>query len=157
MSYTPSDAGELTRRARKLLRRGLMTHRQFALLDAMLWCCRKTGAGEAVASYTTLRRLAHVSRETIAGGLRRLAQLGLIQIIKRRARVAWGGRVASRQATSAYRFARPATEFGAATVEREIKILSLERQAAQEALAAVRVRLEARSRAMLAITSHIIA
>ena len=137
---SPSDAGELIRRARKCFRRGLLTHRQIWLLDTLLWCCRRPGAGEAVASYTTLQRLARVSRETIAGGVRRLAQLGLLQIIKRRVRVAWGGRVASRQATSAYRFARPATEFGATTVTQEIKIISPERQAAQEALAAVRAR-----------------
>ncbi len=69
--------------------------------------------------------IAHVSRETIAKGLRRLGQLGLVQTVKRRVRVSWGCRSASRQATSAYRLPPPATEFGEATVIQEMKIYPL--------------------------------
>ena len=124
-SLSAADAGELIRRGRKMLRRGLLSHRHLVLLDCLLWSARKPGAGEAVASYSTLQRLAHLSRETIARGLRRLGQLGLMQTIKRRVRVPWGGRLASRQTTSAYRFRSSATEFGAATVIQEMKIYPL--------------------------------
>ncbi len=147
-TLSAADAGELIRRGRKLLRKGLLTHREMVLLDCMLWSARKPGAAEAVVSYATLQRLAHISRETIAKGLRRLGQLGLVQTIKRRVRVIWGGRVASRQATSAYRFAAPATEFGEATVILETKILPLvptaEQRAAEAALAARRAVIEER-------------
>ena len=121
-TLTPTDAGELIRRARKMLRRGLLTHREMVLLDCLLWSCRRPGSTDAIVSYTSLQRLAHVSRETIAKALRRLGQLGLVQTIKRRVRFAWGSSVASRQATSCYRFSPPCTEFAAATVIREIKI-----------------------------------
>jgi hypothetical protein len=147
-SLSAADAGELIRRARKLLRKGLLTHRELVLLDVLLWSARKPGAGEAVASYSTLQRLAHLGRETIAKGLRRLGQLGLVQTVKRRIRVVWGARVASRQATSAYRFAVPATEFGEATVTQEMKILPLapaaEQRAAETALTARRRAMESR-------------
>jgi hypothetical protein len=123
-SLSADDAGDLIRKARKFLRKGLLTHRELALFDCMLWSTRKPGTDTAVASYTTLQRLAHISRETIAKGLRRLGQLGLMEKIKRRVRVVWGGRVASRQATSAYRFRPIATEFGGPTVIPEIKNLS---------------------------------
>jgi hypothetical protein len=149
-TLSAADAGELIRRARKMLRRGLLTHRELVLVDTLIWSCRKPGRSEAIVSYTTLQRLAHVSRETIARGLRRLGQLGLMQTIKRRVRVAWGGRIASRQATSAYRFPPPTTEFGAATVNREIKIHTCIEmpitavKAAQEALAETRRSMEAK-------------
>lgn len=149
-TFTPDAAGELARRARKLLRRGLITHRDFVLLDCLLWSCRKLGTAETAVSYTTLQRLVHMSRESVAGGLRRLGRLGLVQKIKRRFRVAWGGSVASRQATNLYRFAVPDTEFGAATVIQEIQILmtlTATQTAARDALAARREAVLARMRA----------
>ena len=81
-AFSPTDAGDLIRRARKCLRKGLMTHRELVLFDCLVWLVRKPGAGEAIASYSTLRRLAHVSRETIAKGLRRLGQLGLASAVR---------------------------------------------------------------------------
>jgi hypothetical protein len=137
---TAADAGEIARRGRKLLRRGLLTHRQYALLDALLWSCRKPGSSAAVVSYTALQRLAHQARETIAAGLRRLEALGLLSRIKRRVRFAWQGRVqASRQAVSAYILRVPAdtaTEFGPATVIPGVQVLHLEQADTRETRAA---------------------
>ena len=121
-TLSAADAGDLIRRGRKLLRRGLLTHRELVLLDTLLWSCRRPNSVDAVVSYTAIQNLAHLSRGVIARGLRRLGQLGLVQTIKRRLRVVWGGGVASRQATSAYRFAAPGTEFAGATVTQEMKI-----------------------------------
>ena len=147
-SLSAADAGELIRRGRKMLRKGLLTHRELVLLDCLVWSARKPGAGEAVASYSTLQRLARLSRETIAKGLRRLGQLGLVKTVKRRVRVVWGGRTASRQATSLYRFQPTPTEFGAATVIQETKIYPLaattEQRAAESALAERRREVEIR-------------
>lgn len=115
---TPKQAGEIAARARKLLRAGKLTHRQFALLDALLWSGRRPGSWDAVASYTALQRLAHQARSTVADGLRTLARLGLLTIIKRRFRCGW----ASRQGTSTYRFAPAASESSRAPVIQEIGI-----------------------------------
>src|ERR1700710_3322721 len=101
-ALSAADAGELIRRARKLLRRGLLTHRELVLFDTFIWSARKPGSDHAIVSYTELQRLARVSRETIAKGIKRFGQLRLMQTVKRRLRVSWGGRVASRQNTSLY-------------------------------------------------------
>ncbi len=146
---TPADAGAIAKRGRKLLRRGLITHRQLALLDCLLWSCRNPVTGAIVVSYTALQRLAHMARETIADGLRRLEALGVLSRIKRRVRLAWAnGGHASRQATSAYVLHPPTadTEFAPATVIQKIETLHLApaapraAMAAQAALAAIRER-----------------
>lgn len=76
-------------------------------------------------SYTALQRLAHLARETIAAGLRRLQELDLLSKIKRRVRLAWAnGGQATRQATSAYMLHAPTdTEFDAPTVISKIENL----------------------------------
>ena len=141
---SPTQAGAIAKRARRLLRRGLLTHRQLALLDCLLWSCRRPDTGAIVVSYTALQRLAHVARATVAAGLRRLEELGLLSRVKRRVRVLWAnGGQQSRQAVSAYVLHVPAgdCEFSARTVIREQEILIREHQdnaavrAAQEALA----------------------
>ena len=138
---SPAEAGKIASRARKLLRRGLLTHHQFALLDCLLWACRRPGAGAVVASYTALCRLAHMSRETVSNGVRRLAELGLLAIVKRRVRCAWiGGGTASRQASNCYVFRAASTESAMATVIQGIDVslplpaATLEAQAALEAV-----------------------
>lgn len=148
-SISPHQAGAIATRGRKLLRRGLLTHRQAVLLDCLLWSCRRPGQGAVAVSLTVLSRLGHMSRETVVAGLRRLAALGLLRIVKRRVRIAWlGGATASRQATSAYVLTPPAatasnTESAAATVKTEL-VFSIspgpDTLAAQTALAAVRER-----------------
>lgn len=70
----------------------------------MLWTARKPGSGVLTASLAVLARLAGQARSTAAEGVRRLEQLGLLQRIRRRVRVAWiGGATASRQVANAYR------------------------------------------------------
>jgi hypothetical protein len=112
---TSSQAISIAKRGRKLLRAGRITHRQFVILDCLLWACRNPVTGAIMVSYTALCRLCHVSRETIAGALRVLGELGVLTKIKLRVRVLWGGSVASRQATNAY-ILHQRTEFGGATV-----------------------------------------
>ena len=141
---SPTQAGAIAKRARKLLRRGLITHRQLALLDCLLWSCRRPDTGAVVVSYTALQRLAHVARATVAAGLRRLEELGLLSRVKRRVRVVWAnGGQQSRQAASAYVLRVPAgnCEFSARTVIQGQKTLIIEGhdgaavRSAQEALA----------------------
>ena len=140
---SPTQAGAIAKRARKLLRRGLITHRQLALLDCLLWSCRRPDTGAIVVSYSALQRLAHIARATVAAGLRRLEELGLLSRIKRRVRMLWAhGGQQSRQAASAYVLHAPAgdCEFSAQTVIGEQEILIREHQdnaalkSAQEAL-----------------------
>lgn len=114
---TADEATSISKRGRKLLRRGLLTHREYVLLDTLLWSCRAP-TGAIVVSYTRLTSLCCMARETIARGLRTLEGLGLLSRVKRRTRQLWrNGGVSSRQATTAYRLhPAPVTEFGAATV-----------------------------------------
>ena len=117
------DAGRIAALGRRLLRAGKITHREAALLEALLWSCRSHGRAVARASYTRLADFANVSRETVARGLRRLEALGLISRTKTRLRVSWGLGTASRQGVTIYRLIEPArTEFGAATVIKAPKI-----------------------------------
>ena len=141
---SPTQAGAIAKRARKLLRRGLITHRQLALLDCLLWSCRRPDTGAIVVSYTALQRLAHVARATVAAGLRRLEELGLLSRVRRRVRVVWAnGGQQSRQAASAYVLRVPAgdCEFSARTVIQGQETLIIEGhdnaavRAAREALA----------------------
>jgi hypothetical protein len=129
-----SDAIQLAKRGRKLLRAGRITHRQYIVLDCLLWCCRNPVTGAIVVSYTALQRLCHVSRETIAGAVKLLGRLGVLTKIKRRVRLLWHhGGTASRQLTNSY-VLHPGTntEFGGATVIQ----LSIEKKAAFEGVRA---------------------
>jgi hypothetical protein len=145
---SPQDAGDLASRARRALRRGLLTHRELVLFECLLWQCRRHGQDAACVSYNRLCDLAHVSRGVVAAGLRRLGQLGLVAVIKRRIRVVWGGGVASRQGTNTYRFSAQRTEFTPPTVIEEMKIIPSaadpDRVAAQQALARRRETIAAR-------------
>jgi hypothetical protein len=142
----PARAGRLAKRARDLLRAGAITHRELALLDCLLWSCRRPGQDLAVASYSALQRLAHVARGTVAAALAKLEGLGLIGRIKRRVRLAWhqGGQ-RTVQATSCYRLQAPDpaahSESSQRTVNQVMEITyraSGDADAARKALAAVR-------------------
>jgi hypothetical protein len=162
----PEHAGRLAKRGRELLRAGEITHRELALLDCLLWSCRRPGQDLAVASYTALCKLAHMARRTMAAAIAKLEGLGLIARIERRARMSWhqGGQ-RSVQVTSCYRLQAPTpvpgskaewnhagrgvaphSEFSPCTVNRGMEISYQERtggdpvEAAQKALAAVRER-----------------
>jgi hypothetical protein len=137
---TPSEAAGIAKRGRKLLRRGLLTHRQYVLLDTLLWSCRHPKTGAIVVSYTKLTSLCHQARETIAAGLRTLEGLGILERIKRRVRQTWAnGGVSSRQATNAYTLCPVSdTEFGGTMVPIGQEILTYVQQEAPEAVTAAR-------------------
>jgi hypothetical protein len=144
----PAQAGRLAKRGRELLRAGEITHRELALLDCLLWSCRRPGQDLAVASYTALCKLAHVAKDTVAAGLSKLEGLGLIQRIKRRVRMSWHqGGSRSLQATSCYRLvpspvsdakpaAAPHSESGGRTVNKGMEVFYQERTASDDGEAA---------------------
>lgn len=140
-ALSASQAGALATRVRLLRRQRALTAHQAALLDVMLWSARRPGSGVLTASLQVLARLAGQGRSTVAEGIKRLAELGLIQKIRRRVRVAWGGSVASRVVANAYRLLAPDTESGSQTAREQTSIISImetpsvEQKAAQEALA----------------------
>jgi hypothetical protein len=144
MFLSAQQAGSISKRLGHLLQTGAISHREYALGQTLLWRCRGAGQGVARVSYTLLGRLAHVSRKVVAAGLRKLQELGIIQVIKCRVVVGW----ASRQGVSCYRLLPLSTEFPPAPVlTREVKIEAQEgkeARAATEALARVRQRMEAR-------------
>jgi hypothetical protein len=122
---TPTQAGHLMKSARLAARAGNLTHAQFQLFDTMLWSCRAPGSPWCSASYTRLAKLAHMARSMVSGAIRRFEELGLLKRIKRRVRVAWGGVVASRQATNGYVFTPKPTESGDRPADRGQEILTL--------------------------------
>ena len=139
---TSADAGAIAGRARKLLRAGEITHHQLALIDALLWTCRRAGIATARVSYSQLQVAAHLARSTIAAGLKALERLGLIQRTRHRvvATGANGGRV-WRQLSNVYRLVVNPREFVAradSKTQDSFKVLELvsydEVRAAQEAL-----------------------
>lgn len=99
-----TDAGMVASRARKLLTKGRITHRQYALLDCLLWSCRTPGKATARVSYSILQERAHQARSTIAAGITMLLNLGLIQRTRHRILITGqnGGRV-WKQLTNVYR------------------------------------------------------
>jgi hypothetical protein len=110
-SLSGPQAGAIATRGRQLLRRGLITHAQHSLLDTILWAARRPGSATLIASLEMLARLAGQARSTATGGIRRLEDLGVLQRIRRRIRVAWAaGAVASRIVANAYRLMTPDTE-----------------------------------------------
>jgi DNA-binding transcriptional MocR family regulator len=151
---TPAECGAVAKRGRKLLRRGLLTHRQLVLLDALLWSCRSPTTGALVVSYSVLQRLTHMARETVARAVQRLEELGLLSRIKRRIRESWhNGGTRTRQATNAYLLHPPPadhSESSGATVDRQLEILyvqvptSAAQKSAREALRRMRKAAEKR-------------
>jgi hypothetical protein len=141
-----TQAGAISKRLGKLLQSGTISHREFAIGQALLWRCRPSGKAVATISYSALQKLAQVSRKVVAAAVAKLQRLGLLRALKFRVRVPWLGSTASRQAVSSYVLLAPDTEFPAATIYREIEIKAPEREVreSQAALAEVRRRMEAR-------------
>ena len=142
---TPAEAGAIAVRARMLLRLGEITHHQLALVDALLWTCRRAGAATARVSYSQLQKVAHLARSTVAGGLEALERLGLIQRTRHRVLAigANGGRV-WRQLPSVYRLIAISRESKARTDSKPQNILKIVEatpsaavKAAQEALSRI--------------------
>lgn len=117
---TPSQAGALMRRARKLLRAGRLTAKQFVLFDAIVWSCRAPMADRLSVSFTRMAKLARQARATAICGVSVFERLGLLSRQKRRVRVLWGGSIASRQATNIY-VLHPSTEDGPQPVYQVLK------------------------------------
>jgi hypothetical protein len=141
-SLSGPQAGQIATQGRQLLRRGLLTPYQYALLDAMLWGARKPGSATLIASLKVLARLAGQGRSTVAEGIKALEGLGLLQRVRRRVRVAWiGGGQASRQIANAYRLLPPDTESGARPAIQQSPLITIREapsaavRAAAEALA----------------------
>jgi DNA-binding Lrp family transcriptional regulator len=148
-----SQAGAIATRGRQLLRRRLITPHQYALLDTILWGARRPGTATLIASLKVLARLAGQARSTVAEGVRRLEELGLLQRIRRRVRTAWiGGGQASRQVANLYRLLPIDTGSAALPGREQTLLISMVEapigavRAAQEALKRMAQR---RSEAML--------
>jgi DNA-binding Lrp family transcriptional regulator len=144
-SLSPAQAGQIATQGRRMLRRRAITAHQYALLDVVLWAARRPGSAVLTASYKVLARLAGQARSTVAEGIRRLEELGLLQRVRRRIRVAWlGAAVASRQLANAYRLVPPDTESATRPVREQPLIISVveapdaDRQTALHALDKVR-------------------
>jgi hypothetical protein len=99
---SPALSIPIIKRARKLLRCGKLTHCEFAVLDALVWCCRSPTSGTITVSYITLARLACCARSTIARAVSTLERLRLITRVRRYALFPWacGGRQARRLCNS---------------------------------------------------------
>ena len=54
-TLSATDASTVASRARKLLAKGRITHRQYALLDCLLWSFRASGRATARVSYSISR------------------------------------------------------------------------------------------------------
>ncbi len=128
------------KRARKLGRRGDLTPYDHRLLDALLFQCGSAFSGARVASYSALARITGMARATIAKGIARLVNYGLLQKIKRRLRVAWHqGGTASLQAPNAYAFNVPSqadTESAPQPVIQTLEISFVSQHVSETALAA---------------------
>jgi hypothetical protein len=146
------DAIAVAKRGRRLLRAGRITHREYAILDCLLWSCRNPTTGGISASYSVLQRLAKVSRGTIAAALTTLERLRVLSRVKRRAVVAWHqGGLQARQLANAYILHPPHCEFAGRPVNENREVLISvpavsggALAAAQAALAQRRATVEAR-------------
>jgi hypothetical protein len=139
---SPSSAAYISKRARRLLRNGDLTHHQIAVLDAMLWDARRPGADRVVVSYSGLQKLARVCRQTIADAVAAFERLGLVRKLKRKVLVLWnnGGRKWQQRANE-YAFCCGSTEPTEYTKQViQISILqpaAIEAKAAREGLASI--------------------
>jgi hypothetical protein len=155
-AYTLSgpEAGAIAARGRLLLRRRVITHAQHSLLTALLFGARRPGSAVLVASLATLARIAGQARSTATEGIARLEDLGLLQRVRRRVRVAWAGSIASRVVANAYRLVVPDTETDGRSAREEHLVIytmaeapSVAHRAAAEVLAQRQKALEERWRA----------
>ena len=130
IKLTPAEAAAIAKRGRKLMRAGRISHKQWAVLDCLLWSCRNPATGAIVVSFSGLEKLTHVARATVSSALHTLEQLRVLRRIKRRVRFLWhqGGQQ-SRQATNAYVLHPPCrSEFSSRTVFQSDRVELLYRQ-----------------------------
>ena len=118
---TPDAARRTAQHGRRLLTARIITPCDYAVLDALLWRCRRPGRSDLAVDYRSIARLAGCCRDTAIEAVRKLVDIGLIQKIRRRVRVAWGrGReqLASRVIANGYEFRRLHTESTASTADK---------------------------------------
>ena len=125
---TPEAARRTAQHGRRLLTARIITPHEYAVLDALLWRCRRPGRSDLAVDYRSIARLAGCCRDTAIEAVRKLVDIGLIQKIRRRVRVAWGrGRehLASRVIANGYAFRAIYTESTAPAADRgEARIIS---------------------------------
>ena len=119
---SPKDAGAAMRRARAALAAGEISCHAIVVLDCLLWNAgRRHGCPSVRASLRWLARLTDSCRDTILKGIEELVRIGVLAKIRHRVLVAWGGSIASRQATNEYTILTPATESTTPTASPESK------------------------------------
>jgi hypothetical protein len=91
---SPTQAAYISKRARDAVRAGLLTAKQFIVLETLLWDIRDRGSDSATATYGWLQRLTNACRQTIADAIAAFERLGLVRRIKHKTLVLWnnGGR-----------------------------------------------------------------
>jgi hypothetical protein len=74
---TPEAVGRTMKRARVLLATGTINRDALAVLDCLLFACRRPGQPSCRPSLSLLQRLTHAARGTVLGALRSLEAVGL--------------------------------------------------------------------------------
>jgi hypothetical protein len=76
---SPDQARRMAQHGRRLLTARIISPTDYAVLDALLWRCRRPGRSDLAVDYRSIARLAGVCRDTAIGAVRKLADIGLIQ------------------------------------------------------------------------------
>ena len=128
---SPQQASRVAAHGRRLLTAKLLTPHAYAVLDAMLWRLRRPGRGDTSAPYSTIARLAGVSRDAAVEAVHKLVRLGVLTKEHRRVLVRWGAnraQVASRQIANLYVFCAPSTESASPPPDKGLENLSTKQQ-----------------------------
>lgn len=128
---SPQQASRVAAHGRRLLTAKLLTPHAYAVLDAMLWRLRRPGRWDTSAPYSTIARLAGVSRDAAVEAVHKLVRLGVLTKEHRRVLVRWGAnraQVASRQIANLYVFCAPSTESARPPPDKGLKNLSTKQQ-----------------------------
>ena len=91
---SPSQAAHISKRARNATCAGLLTAKQFIVLEALLWDIRCRGSDRVSTTYDWLQKRAHACRQSVADAITAFERLGLLRRIKHKTLVLWanGGR-----------------------------------------------------------------
>ena len=128
---SPQQASRVAAHGRRLLTAKLLTPHAYAVLDAMLWRLRRPGRWDTSAPYSTIARLAGVSRDAAVEAVHKLVRLGVLTKEHRRVLVRWGAnraQVASRQIANLYVFCAPSTESARPPPDKGLENLSTKQQ-----------------------------
>lgn len=123
MRLTDKQVGAIARRCRQLMRGGWLTHREWVVVDMMLFTGRDRGSDRLTISYTEICKLARVGRDVVAMALRKLAALKVFVVQRNWVRVPWmGASMAARVTASSYVFVAPCTESGGPLTDRGLNL-----------------------------------